>query len=373
MIVLQLSDLHLSRYGESKIWTEKADDDGREWTALQRWKRWQIEGCRDKKDRPDDLRLVDPEGVIHKVRGWPSRKEDKAIAALLSIAMERHQTSAERLVKRRPSPEDLEAMIRVDPDNTNLRFLRLVDRINEIGPDVLLLTGDTTDNGFGYGLVAHYLSPWIQAGRFFVVPGNHDTYDMFPRRGRAKRVERKEETYLEFAKKVGLAPEEHGAYVRLMMGDVIVVGLNSCDMPRTWLSASGAVSTEQLEWLAELAREPEFQRARHRVALLHHHLLRMPFTVGKRNPIEAGMRLRNAVKTVQALTDAGIDVVFNGHRHQGYLVKLPGRPMVVSGPSSTLGCKTYGSCYGWSIDLEDDQPLPQMVDLPGRSRTGTFK
>ena len=373
MIVLQLSDLHLSRYGESKVWTEKKKDDKREWTPLQKWKRWQIEGCKDRKGRPDDLRLVDPEGVIHKERNWPSRKDEKAVAALLSIAMERHQTSAERLVKRRPSSEDLEAMVRVDPVNTNLRFLRLVDRLHEIEPDVILVTGDLTDNGFGYALVTHYLAPWIEAKRFFCVPGNHDTYDMFPRFGRAKRTERKEECYKQFAASVGMEPEEHGAYMRFMMGDVIVVGLNSCSMPRTWLSASGAVSKEQLQWLAELAAEPEFQGARHRIAMLHHHLLHMPFTVGKRSPMEAGMRLRNAVQTVQALTEAGVDVVFNGHRHQGYLVKLPGRPMVVSGPSSTLGCKTYQRCYAWSINLEDDQPLPQMVNLPGRAKERLFR
>lgn len=362
MLILQISDLHLSRYGEPTTWTQRDEDDGERWEDIHSWSGWHIEGCRDRKGRPDDLRLVDPQGLVHKIRSWPSRKADKAISALLSLAMDRQRTSAEELVKHRPTTEDLEALLRVDPTNNNLRFLRLVDDIHALDPEVLLLTGDITNDGFGYELVRHYLAPWISKESFYAVPGNHDTYDMFPRIGRYQRTAAKEQSYADFASACDLEPGEAGTYLRLF-GDTAVVGINSCMMPRTPLSASGAVSKEQLAWLAELGNDPVFTGCRLRIGLMHHHLLRMPYTVGKRNPLEAGMRLRNAVDTMEVLTEARMDIIFNGHRHHGYVVKLPGRPMVISGPSSTMGCKAMGRCYAWRLDLEDEQPFPRMYEL----------
>jgi hypothetical protein len=43
-----------------------------------------------------------------------------------------------------------------------------------------------------------------------------------------------------------------------------MVGMNSCRMPRTPLSASGAVAREELIWLKELGRDVAFADARFR-------------------------------------------------------------------------------------------------------------
>ena len=78
MLVLHLSDLHLSRYGETGTWTV-ADSEDRPGEVLHVWERWQIEGLRSRrKNRPAKLRLVDPEGVVHKVRSWPKRGDEVA-------------------------------------------------------------------------------------------------------------------------------------------------------------------------------------------------------------------------------------------------------------------------------------------------------
>jgi hypothetical protein len=157
-----------------------------------------------------------------------------------------------------------------------------------------------------------------------------------------------------------------GAWVR-RYGDLAFVGLNSCKMPRTPLSASGAVSKEQLTWLAELGRDAEFRRARLRIGLVHHHLLRMPFAVGERSPWEVAMRMRNAVQVMETATEVGLDMIFHGHRHHGYMVQLPSRPMVISAPSSTLGCKSTSQIYGWRMDLASRLPFPlahQLIEPP---------
>ncbi len=365
MIVLHLSDLHLTRYGETYMWTRRDQDEGRLWTPIHTWRRWQVEGARDRKGRPEDLRLVDPEGIVHKSRSWPSRRDDRAISDLLATAMKRHETSAEKLIEDPPPEEDLEPLLRLDPDNTNLLFLRLVKRVERISPDVIFITGDITDNGFGYRLVHHYLKPWIKRGRLLVVPGNHDTYDMIPRMGRGRRSEIKENSYIAFAEGIGMEPNKAGLYNKLL-ADLAVVGINSCMMPRVPLSASGEVSSEQLNWIRELGKDATFRAARLKVALVHHHILTMPHKVRGRSPIEAGMRLRNAVETMETLSEAGFDFILHGHRHCGYVVKLPGMPMVVASPSSSLGCELYGRPYMWQLDFSRQQPFPELVEVVTR-------
>lgn len=359
MLLAHLSDLHLSRYGESGTWTQR--DENSEPEVLQSWRRWQIEGLRDRKGRPSKLQLVDPEGVIHWSRSWPEsseEKEKKVIAALLARALERHRHSAEELVLQRPSEEDLRALLQVDPDNTNLRFVQLVGSLSALAPDLVIITGDLTDNGFGYQLVKHYLKPWIDRGRLLAIPGNHDTYDMFPRPGRKARIRAKEQRYQQFAAAVDVGPARSGAWFR-RIEDLAVVGFSSCKPPRTILSASGEVAKEQLEWLKKLRHRPAFAGARLHLGLVHHHLLRMPLDYGKRSPFEVAMRLRNAREVMDACTEAGFDMIFNGHRHHGYLVKLPGRPTVVSSPSSTLGCKSSCRRYLWQVDLSARHPFAE--------------
>jgi len=364
MLVLHLSDLHLSRYGETGTWST-ADAEERPGEVLHVWERWQIQGLRSRrKNRPAKLRLVDPEGVVHKVRSWPKRDDEKAVDRLLALAMERHETSAERLIESRPTPEELQALLRLDPANTNLRFLEMLEQVLQVDPELIVITGDITDNGFGYGLVRHYLAPWIERQRLLAVPGNHDTYEMIPRKGRKQRAAAKEERFRTFARCLGLTLGDEGAWVH-RIEDVALVGLNSCKPPRTLLSASGKVSTEQLRWLESLGAEPELSTARLRIGMVHHHLLRMPFALGKRSPIEVGMRLRNAPDVMRACTAAGLDILLHGHRHHGYMVQLPAHPMVVSSPSSTLGCKFAKRDYTWVMDLDQDHPHPLMHEFKG--------
>ena len=40
------------------------DDDEDEWEPVHSWQRWEIQGSRDKKRRPEKLRLVDPSGAL---------------------------------------------------------------------------------------------------------------------------------------------------------------------------------------------------------------------------------------------------------------------------------------------------------------------
>ena len=356
MLLLHLSDLHLSRYGENRKWQPLENSD-EPWELQHSWQGWRIEGCKDRKNRPFRLRLIDPAGIVHHEKKWPQKGDDKVIAALLGLAMKRHATSADELIRVRPGSSDLASLLRVDPHNSNLRFMQLVEQVLPLQPEIIALTGDITDNGLGYNLVEHYLRPWIEQKRLLAVPGNHDTYEMFPGRGRKARLDAKMDRYRAFAQAVDMVPGQAGAWARFV-GDFAFVGLSSCKPPVTPLSASGEVTSEQLAWMIELASSPRFRDARQRIVLMHHHLLRMPFEFSKGSPIEVGLRLRNAKEVMNACTEASIDVILHGHRHHGYSVKLPGHPLVVSSPSSTLGCKFTGLRYVWTLRLDEANPFP---------------
>jgi Icc protein len=356
MRLLHLSDLHLTRYGEGRRWKQSTQTDDEDWELQHSWRRWRIEGRRDKKKRPERLRLLDPAGMIHGARKWTQR-DDKTISSLLARAMERQATSAEELAKNQPTREDLASLLRVNPNNTNLRFLEIVQQVLPLEPELVAITGDLTDNGFGYQLVEHYFAPWIKKERLIVVPGNHDTYEMFPGKFRKARLEAKLQRYQQFAEAIDMAPEGCGAFAR-RIGDLAFVGLSSCKPPRTLLSASGEVTNEQLRWMESLVEDPDFRDARLRICLLHHHLLRMPFEFGKGSSMEVGLRLRNAREVMAACINARIDIILNGHKHHGYMVKMPGHPTVVSSPSSTLGCKSTDMRYVWMMDLAAKHPHP---------------
>jgi len=70
--------------------------------------------------------------------------------------------------------------------------------------------------------------------------------------------------------------------------------------------------------------------------------------------------LRNASKVMRVCNDVGIDIVFNGHRHHGYMVQLPAHPTIISSPSSTMGCKSSDMRYVWHVDLAGVYPHPQV-------------
>jgi len=52
---------------------------------------------------------------------------------------------------------------------------RVVDEINELGPDALIVTGDLTDMGFRQEFkIAHRLISRMEVENVLVLPGNHD-------------------------------------------------------------------------------------------------------------------------------------------------------------------------------------------------------
>jgi 3',5'-cyclic AMP phosphodiesterase CpdA len=360
LVIAHLSDLHVSRYGEHVTSLKTAgfrqkpvEDEDEGWEALESLDGWRIQRRTRKRwggrEAVLEVRLLDEAGYVQlRLKGTPEESSGLT-QQLRGLVDERHRTAHDRLCRRLPSFEQIQALLDKDPTNTNLLFCRAAHRIREANPDWVVLTGDLTDDGIGYDLVLKAFAPFVDQGRLLAIPGNHDVYSspplVVPSRDK-KPVKVKRGLWKEFARVLGL-PEE-GPWIRELPEGVVVVGLDSCTPAWTPLSASGEVPQPVLDGL-EAMLPPD---ARCRIALLHHHVVNPPIQSVNRTPWQLGMRLRNAKEVYDTLVRLSFACVLNGHRHLGYRYHPAHAPLFVSAPSATLGCRTGAAPYFWRILVE---------------------
>jgi 3',5'-cyclic AMP phosphodiesterase CpdA len=222
--------------------------------------------------------------------------------------------------------------------------------------DGVLITGDLTDNGDGYEVVLSAFERFQRHKMLFSVPGNHDKY-LFPLRGSTRPPpthESKAMAFGAFAAACDLALEPCGAWARsLPEHDVMLIGLDSCARKqRAFYRHNGAVGPEQLAFLRDLSATPSFKAARHRIVMLHHHVVPLPQGVGRKAPSEIGMRLDDSRAAAEAFDAAGITLVLHGHRHVSEQRQPAGANFtILAAPSFTLGCKSGDGPSYWRIEL----------------------
>ena len=222
----------------------------------------------------------------------------------------------------------------------------------------MVITGDLTDDGAGYEVVSAAFPRFRDRGMLFAVPGNHDLY-MFPLAGSGRpkpSPDSKRASWQAFARSLGLVLDASGAWVRsLPEASLVLVGLDSCSRPqRRFFRHNGAIGPAQSAYLRHIATQPEFRAARHRVVLLHHHVVPLPHGVGGRTPSEIGMRLDDAESVAQLFDELGITCVLHGHRHVSEERKPAGAKFrIFAGSSFTLGCRSGDEPSYWRIELGD--------------------
>src|SRR5580704_706533 len=124
------------------------------------------------RDRKREVVLVDPEGYSHRV---PSARESGGLldpverAAAKACRLEARRAST--LASSPPSEGALAAMLETTPHNANLRLLRAARVVSEHVVDVVIVTGDWTDDGDGWELVEAAFRPWHDRGDLLVIPG----------------------------------------------------------------------------------------------------------------------------------------------------------------------------------------------------------
>ena len=364
-VLAHVSDLHVSEFGDTfhdrlrvvKRSANIASVDPGKYDIVWEEAGWRV--IHERAKRRAKIGLVDPEGYVHPI---PSVKESGGVldpterAAAKACRLEARRAAV--LAKHVPSPAALRHLLDATPRNSNLRLLRAASALEEADADAVVITGDLTDDGAGFELVEAAFARWKDKGMLFAIPGNHDLY-LFPMRGsgRPKPTHAtKRAAWNAFAERLGLEIHPTGGWYRaLPQADTVLVGLDSCARPqRRFFRHNGGVGKAQLEWLREIGQRPEFKQARHRIALLHHHVVPLPHGVGRRAPSEIGMRLDDARSAAEVFDEVGITAVMHGHRHVSEQRQPAGSNFtILASPSLTLGCRSGDDPSFWRVELDE--------------------
>ncbi len=175
---------------------------------------------------------------------------------------------------------------------------RAIAEVNELVPDVVVVSGDLTSHGFKdeYALARRYVDT-IECESLVVIPGNHDSRNV---------------GYVHF--------EE-------------MFGERSSGEPDL---DNGQIGRGRYGWIEEQFAEP----ADLRVFVLHHHLLPVPGTGRERNIVH------DAGDALECLQRAGVDLVLSGHKHVPYAWRLEDLFIVNAGTVSSSRLRGHGRpCY----------------------------
>lgn len=185
---------------------------------------------------------------------------------------------------------------------SNLLDRALVE-VNDLNPDIVLVTGDLTSMGFRqeFREAREYLDRLL-CPDVLVVPGNHDS------------------------RNVGYAHFERLFATRepvIRKKGVTVVGVDSTEPDLD----NGRIGRHRYPWIREefLKQPDDFK-----IFLLHHHLLPIPGTGRERNMVN------DAGDVLEVLVECGVNLVLSGHKHVPYAWRLENMYVVNAGTVATL-------------------------------------
>jgi Icc protein len=189
---------------------------------------------------------------------------------------------------------------------------RAIEEINELGPDVTVVSGDLTTDGFKqeYEAARDYIDR-VECDNLIVVPGNHDSRNV---------------GYVHFE-------ELFGPRARVLHKDgVSIVAVDSSEPDLD----HGQIGRNRYRYIEEGFSHP----ADLRIFVLHHHLLPVPGTGRERNVVY------DAGDLLEVLIGSGVHLVLSGHKHVPYAWKLEDLFVVTAGTVSSLRLRGHTRpCY----------------------------
>jgi Icc protein len=207
---------------------------------------------------------------------------------------------------------------------------RVVDELNELAPDVVVVTGDLTDMGYRQEFKqAERLLDRIACEHRLVLIGNHDSRNVGDEH---------------FEELFGARSRE------LVVGNVRLLALDSSEPDLD----SGRVGRDTYRWIEERFTEPEDFK----IVCMHHHLVPVPGTGRERNIVfDAGDLL-------QVLARSGTDIVLCGHKHVPNVWRLEDMLIVNAGTACSHRLRgRVRPCYN-IIEIRDSSRVRVLLKEP---------
>ena len=212
-----------------------------------------------------------------------------------------------------------------------------IEEINAAEPDLVVVAGDITDDGYGDQYPeAQAALAMLACESMVLVPGNHDARNVGDVR---------------FEDTFGSRDSRH----RMQLGglDVAIVAVDSSKPDLD----EGQIGREHYAWIAEgFAGAADL-----RVFVCHHHLVAIPGTGRDRN------QLMDAGDVLALLRDCRNDIVLSGHRHVPYLWPIAGMYLIHSGTVSTTRTRGFPDSAYNLVRVADEQ-IEVELRVPGGVR-----
>jgi 3',5'-cyclic AMP phosphodiesterase CpdA len=216
---------------------------------------------------------------------------------------------------------------------------RLVDRVRQLEPDHILITGDLTTTALPdeFRAARRALADWLDdPARVTIIPGNHDRYTWWSHRSR-----RFERFFGEFAPRSGFP------WLRSLDADTAILGL---DATRSGISATGKLPVLQLAEARRVVAEPDRRPSRLIVAC--HYPVAVPDDFEHEL---ARKRMVNAGEVREWLRTIGPHLFCCGHIHAAWAFRAPVVPnQICINPGPPLLPGHYGHNHPGFVEIRLD-------------------
>ena len=223
--------------------------------------------------------------------------------------------------------------IHCGPEFQKAVFEAAVDEINDLDPDVIVITGDLTENGllFQYR-VARDVVDSIKCKTKVICSGNHDYrstgYLLFKKFFASRRV--------------------------VKMSNCIFTVVSTARPERN----DGEVGHRQVVWLERtLSKHGKMMK----IVAMHHHLIQVPDTGPDNIPVV------DAGDTLRGIMNAKVNLVLGGHRHRPWRWMVGGTRIIHAGTLSSERLRGFYSHSYNIIDVKKDSIRASLKIVRGKS------
>lgn len=203
-------------------------------------------------------------------------------------------------------------------------LISAINKINELKTDLVILTGDITENGYysEFETASKYLD--LIKSPLLVVPGNHD----------ARHIGN--ECFEELIKKKCNT-------LNVITDEICAIGLDSSE-PDLDYGKVGRAQQKSMEIELESAKKKNI----YKIIALHHHLIPVPKTGRERNV------LTDAGDMLSSVINGDADLVLSGHKHVPHAWKLQNTAFVTAGTVSSLKLRGRDIPSFNTINIKED-------------------